>query len=316
MEFRQVGNSGLRVSVVGLGCNNFGRRLNRPGSQRVVHAAIDCGITFFDTADVYGDGQSEEYLGAAIKGRRENLIIATKFRSPMGDSPYDQGGSRRYILKAVQASLRRLETDYIDLYQMHAPDPKTPIEETLSALGDLVQNGTVRYVGCSNFSGWQIADADWVGRTSQLTQFISAQNHYSLLERGVEREVVPACRQFGLGVIPYFPLASGMLTGKYKRGQEPPEGTRLAGSPSPGRFMNDSNFDVVERLEAFAATRGLSLLQVAIGGLAAQPEVASVIAGATKPEQIEANVEAATWVPTQEELAEINEMAPTQAPTR
>lgn len=316
MEFRQVGNSGLQVSVVGLGCNNFGRRLNRPGSQRVVHAAIDCGITFFDTADVYGDGQSEEYLGAAIKGRRENLIIATKFRSPMGDSPYDQGGSRRYILKAVQASLRRLETDYIDLYQMHAPDPKTPIEETLSALGDLVQNGTVRYVGCSNFSGWQIADADWVGRTSQLTQFISAQNHYSLLERGVEREVVPACRQFGLGVIPYFPLASGMLTGKYKRGQEPPEGTRLAGSPSPGRFMNDSNFDIVERLEAFAATRGLSLLQVAIGGLAAQPEVASVIAGATKPEQIEANVEAATWVPTQEELAEINEMAPTQAPTR
>jgi len=296
MDFRQVGDSGLQVSVVGLGCNNFGRRVDKSGTAKVVDAAIDVGITFFDTADVYGNGESEEYLGAAVKGRRGDLIIATKFRSPMGESPYMQGGSRRYIVKAAEASLRRLSTDYIDLYQMHGPDPKTPIEETLSALDVLVQSGKVRYIGSSNFAGWQIAHADWTAQTQRLTAFVSAQNHYSLLERGVEKEVMPACRQFGVGIIPYFPLASGMLTGKYKRGQAPPEGTRLAGSPTPSRFMRDANF-------------GIDILSVAFGGLLAQPQVCSVIAGATKPEQITANVAAGAWVPAPEDIGRINEIA-------
>jgi aryl-alcohol dehydrogenase-like predicted oxidoreductase len=316
MEFRPVGKSGLHVSTVGLGCNNFGRRLDAAASARVVHAAIDAGVTFFDTADVYGAGQSEEYLGAAIKGRRDDLIIATKFRSPMGDTPYDQGGSRRYIRRAIEASLRRLGTDYIDLYQMHAPDAGTPIEETLSALDDLIHEGKVRYIGSSNFSGWQIADADWTARTNLWTRFISAQNQYSLMAREVERDVQPACVRFDIGLIPFFPLASGMLTGKYKRGQPPPEGTRLAGSPTPGRFMNDSSFDVVEKLEAFASERGITLLQIAIGDLLAQPRICSVIAGATKPEQVLANVEAGAWKPSPEDLARIDEIAPTQAPGR
>jgi aryl-alcohol dehydrogenase-like predicted oxidoreductase len=310
MEFRRVGASGLEVSVVGLGCNNFGRRLNAAGSERVVHAAIDAGITFFDTADVYGPGLSEEYLGAALKGKRNDVVVATKFRSPMGDTPYDQGGSRRYINRAIESSLKRLGTDYVDLYQMHAPDVATPIEETLSALDDLVHAGKVRYIGSSNFSGWQIADADWTSRVNHLSRFISAQNHYSLLERGAEREVTPACRRFGIGLIPYFPLASGMLTGKYKRGEPPPAGTRLAGSPSPGRFMNDAGFDIVERLESFAAERGVAMLDVAFGRLLAQAQVCSVIAGATKPEQITANVAAGAWGPTFEDIDAIDKLAP------
>lgn len=312
MEFRPVGKSGLHVSIVGLGCNNFGRRLNAEATAQVVHAAIDAGITFFDTADVYGSGQSEEYLGKAIKGRRDDLVIATKFRSPMGDTPYDQGGSRRYIRRAIEASLRRLGTEYVDLYQMHGPDSGTPIEETLSALNDLVHEGKVRYVGSSNFSGWQIADADWIACTNRWERFISAQNHYSLLERSVEREVQPACRRFGVGLIPFFPLASGMLTGKYKRGQAAPEGSRLAGL-TPGRFMNDAAFDVVEKLEAFAAERGISMLQIAICGLLAQPQVCSVIAGATRPEQVRANAEAVAWTPSSEDVARVNELAPTIA---
>ncbi|MGI8968131.1 MAG: aldo/keto reductase [Chloroflexota bacterium] len=312
MQFRRLGDSGLKVSVVGLGCNNFGRRLDRQATARVVDAAIDCGIKLFDTADVYGSGESEEYLGAAVGERRDQVIIATKFRSPMGDGPYAQGGSRRYILEAVDASLRRLGTDYIDLYQMHSPDPETPIEETLSTLNDLVHDGKVRYIGSSNFDGWQIADAAWTARLNHWTPFIAAQNHYSLLEREVEREVIPACERFGVGMLPYFPLASGMLTGKYRRGQPAPEGTRLAGSPSAGRWMRDDVFDTIEGLERFAQDHGISLLDVAIGGLAAQPAVASVIAGATKVEQIEANVQAGNWVPSKDELAEINRIAPFQ----
>lgn len=310
MEFRRVGKSGLEVSVVGLGCNNFGRRLDAQGTADVVHAAIDAGITFFDTADVYGAGQSEEYLGAALKGRRDDVVVATKFRSPMGETPYDQGGSRRYICRAVEANLRRLGTDYIDLYQMHSPDLATPIEETLSALDDVVREGKVRYIGSSNFSGWQIADADWIARTNHLERFISAQNHYSLLAREVEQDVIPACVHFHVGMIPYFPLASGMLTGKYRRGQEAPEGTRLAGMGT-NRFMTENNFDVVERLDSFARGKGTTLLHVAIGGLLAQPSVCSVIAGATKVEQIQANVEAAAWQPTKDELNTVNEIAPT-----
>jgi aryl-alcohol dehydrogenase-like predicted oxidoreductase len=315
MRFRTLGNSGLQVSVVGLGCNNFGRRIDQAAAERVVHKALECGITLFDTADVYGDGQSERFLGAALRGRRDDAVIATKFRSPMGEGPYHRGGSRRYIRTAVENSLRRLDTDYIDLYQMHAPDPATPTEETLSALNDLVREGKVRYIGSSNFAGWQIADAAWIARIQHLVPFTSAQNEYSLLERSIEREVIPACERFGVGMLPYFPLASGLLTGKYHRGQPPPEGTRLARSPRVGELLNDQNFDVVEALDRFARDRGITLLDVAIGGLAAQPAVDSVIAGATKPEQVEANVAAGAWIPTPEDLAELDRIAPDQRGT-
>ncbi len=314
MEFRNVGKSGLQVSVVGLGCNNFGRRLDTQKTKLVVDAAVDSGITLFDTADVYGSGDSERYLGEALKGKRHQVVVATKFRSSMGDGPYNQGGSRLYVRRAVEESLQRLGTDYIDLYQMHGPDTRTPIEETLSVLDDLVHEGKVRYIGSSNFSGWQIADADWTSKLLGNERFISAQNHYSLLNREVEREVVPACLHFGIGLIPYFPLASGMLTGKYRRGEAPPEGTRLAGSPAAERYLTESNFDVVERLEEFGQERGVSLLEIAIGGLAAQPSVCSVIAGATKPEQVEGNVKAAEWMPSAGDVAEINRIAPTQLP--
>lgn len=310
MRYRTLGKSGLQVSVVGLGCNNFGRRLDEAATARVVHTAIDCGITLFDTADVYGSGESESYLGAALRGRRDQAVIATKFASSMGEGPYNQGGSRRYICKAVEDSLRRLDTDYIDLYQMHWPDPATPIEETLSVLNDLVHQGKVRYIGSSNFAGWQIADAAWISRIEHLAPFISAQNQYSLLNRSIEHDVIPACERFGVGMLPYSPLANGLLTGKYRRGQPVPEGTRLAGSPRAGEMLSDQNFDVVESLERFAKERGITLLDVAIGGLAAQPTVDSVIAGATKPEQIEANVKAGAWVPTPEDLAEIDRIAP------
>jgi aryl-alcohol dehydrogenase-like predicted oxidoreductase len=309
MEFRQLGRSGLKVSLVGLGCNNFGGRTDEAASLRVIQTALDCGITLFDTADVYGGGKSEEYLGKGLKVRRDDVIIATKFGNSMGDGPYMAGASRRYVHRAVEASLRRLGTDYIDLYQLHVPDPHTPIEETLSALEDLVQEGKIRYYGSSNFAGWQIADADWTARTRGFQGFVSAQNHYSLLNREVEKEVVPACVRFDVGILPYFPLASGMLTGKYHRNEEPPEGTRLAGSPrARERYFSDETWDKVQGLGEFAEERGISLLQVAIGGLAAEPKVASVIAGATKPEQVEANVHAGDWVPDQKDLAEIRKI--------
>ncbi len=307
MQFRQLGRSGLKVSLVGLGCNNFGGRSDEQASVRVIQAALDSGITLFDTSDTYGGGKSEEYLGRALKGSRDDVLIATKFGNSMGDSPYMEGGSRRYVHRAVEASLRRLGTEYIDLYQMHIPDPQTPIEETLSALDDLTRAGNIRYVGSSNFSGWQIADADWVAQSRGYERFISAQNHYNLLNRDAEREVVPACERFDIGILPFFPLASGMLTGKYHRNEEPPEGTRLAGSPrARERYFSDASWDKVQKLTDFAEQRDLSLLQVAIGWLAAQPQISSVIAGATKPEQVEANVRAAEWVPSEEDLAEID----------
>ncbi len=311
MEYRRLGNSGLNVSVVGLGTNNFGGRSDEAASKKVIDAAVDAGINLFDTADVYGRGASEEIIGRALLGRRDRVVIATKFRSPMGDGPDEQGGSRSYIFRAAEASLRRLQTDYIDLYQMHAPDPATPIEETLEALNDLIRVGKVRYIGSSNFDGWQIADAAWTARERHLNPMISSQNHYSLVERSVEREVIPACRHFGVGMLPYFPLASGLLTGKYRRGQEAPAGSRLSSSGAAARFLSDARFDVAEALERFATERNITLLDVAIGGLAAQPQVASVIAGATKPEQIAANVKAGEWKPTPEDLEEIDQLAPT-----
>ncbi|MCS5569189.1 MAG: aldo/keto reductase, partial [Pseudomonadales bacterium] len=248
MEFRRLGNSGLSVSEIGLGCNNFGGRVDQPGTKRVVDAALDHGITLFDTADVYGGSDSEVFLGKALGSRRSDVIIATKFGMAMGQDALSRGGSRRYIMKAVEASLGRLGTDYIDLYQIHFPDPATPIDETLSALDDLVRAGKVRYVGSSNFSSWQIADADWTARSEGYTRFVSAQNHMNLFERAVVHEVIPGCRHFGLGMLPYFPLASGLLTGKYVRGEAAPEGTRLANAGArAGRALSDNNFD---RLEA------------------------------------------------------------------
>ena len=306
MTYQQLGKSGLTVSTVGLGCNNFGGRMADEDVPSVVDAAIDAGITLFDTADVYGGGGgSETLLGKALQGKRNKVIIATKFGSNMnGANGPDWGirGSRRYIRIAVENSLKRLGTDWIDLYQMHQPDPNTPIEETLSVLSDLVTEGKIRYIGSSNFKGWQVMDADWTASTGGYEPFISAQNHYSWLNRALEAEVVPALERTGQGLLPYFPLANGLLTGKYKRGSAAPDGTRLAGAPDR---LAGADWDTIEALEKFAADRGISILQVAIGGLAAMPTVASVIAGATKVEQIEANVAAGLWEPTDEDLNEL-----------
>ena len=309
MRYRTLGDSGLMVSVVGLGCNNFGRRVDLEGTRRVVDAAIEAGVTLFDTADIYGE--SEEFLGEVLRGRRDEVVLATKFGSDLGGALGPDWGaraSRRYVRRAVERSLRRLRTDWIDLYQLHQPDPHTPMEETLAALGELVAEGKVRYVGSSNLAAWQVADADWVARTSGLPRFVSAQNEYSLLQRDVEAELVPACERYGVGILPYFPLASGLLTGKYRKGEDAPPGTRLASRPER---LAAARFDVVEKLESYAAERGVSLLDVAIGGLAAQPAVASVIAGATKPEQVAANVAAGEWQPTPDDLAALDQVAPT-----
>jgi len=310
MEYRQLGDSGLTVSVVGLGCNNFGGRIDADQADTVVNAALDAGITLFDTADVYRgeQGWSEEILGQALGKRRDEVVIATKFGGDLkGANGPDWGvrGSRRYIRKAIDSSLRRLGTDWIDLYQLHVPDPITPIEETLAALSELVAEGKVRYIGSSQFAGWQVVDADWAARTAGFEHFISAQNKYSLLDRDVEDELVPACEHLGIGILPFFPLEAGLLTGKYKRGEGAPEGTRLAKQPER---LARADFDRIEALETFAAERDLTLLDVAIGGLAAQPAVGSVIAGATKPEQIAQNVAAGLWDPTAEDLAILDEL--------
>src|ERR1700719_1552752 len=296
LETRPLGDS-LQVSVVGIGCNNFGRRLDAAGAAKVVHAALDEDITFFDTADIYGAGQSEEMLGAALAGHRDRAVVATKFGMDMGGEGR-RGASRRWIRIAVEDSLRRLGTDWIDLYQVHTPDPTTPIEETLQTLTELVSEGKIRCAGSSNFAGWQIADADWIARNRDLTRFVSAQNSWSLMDRAVEAEVIPACAHFGVGMIPYSPLANGLLTGKHHRGQPPAPGTRLAIVPALGAsWLTDRNFDRVEALERFARDRDVSLLDVAIGWLAAQLQVVSVIAGAMTPEQVRDNARAGRWRP-------------------
>jgi len=310
MEMRNVGRSGLIVSAVGLGTNNFGTRLDKDGSVAVVEAALDAGYTMFDTSDSYGAGKSEEFLGAALGARRDDVVIATKFGSDLrGGNGADFGarGSRRYIRRAVERSLRRLRTDWIDLYQMHVPDPATPIEETLSALDDLVHEGKVRYVGHSNFTAWATADADWIARSKGYERFVSAQNEYSLMRRGVEAELLPACEHYGLGFLPYFPLFSGLLTGKYRRGEPPPEGSRYH-VWNLGKRLSDDRFDVIEKLEAYAAEHGVSLLDVAIGYLGAQPAVASVIAGATTPEQVRANAGALRWQPSADDVNALREL--------
>jgi aryl-alcohol dehydrogenase-like predicted oxidoreductase len=301
MTYRTLGRSGLMVSTVGIGCNNFGMRIDADATQLVVDAAIDAGITLFDTSDSYGD--SELFLAKALGSRRDQVVIATKFGSDLrgANGPdWNARGSRRYVRKAVERSLKRLGTDYIDLYQLHKPDPNTPLEETLAALTELVRDGLVRYIGSSNLAGWQISEAEWLARTNGTERFISAQNLYSFIERGVETEVIPACETYGVGMLPYFPLASGLLTGKYQRGQEPPADGRITAWGMTG-MLNDRNFDLVESLTAFAAERGVTLLDVAMGGLAAQSTVSSVIAGATTPAQVRANASAGLWVPTAED---------------
>jgi aryl-alcohol dehydrogenase-like predicted oxidoreductase len=312
-DHRPLGTSGLLVSRVGLGCNAFGARVDRDQTRAVVRAAIDAGVTLFDTADVYGSepGAGETVLGEVLAELpadvRADLVLATKFGMDMrGANGADHGvrGSRRYVRRAVEASLRRLRTDHLDLYQLHEPDPVTPIEETLAALHDLVSEGKVRYLGSSNFSGWQVVDADWVAHTAGTTPFVSAQNKYSLYDRSAEEDLVPACEHVGVGLLPYFPLAYGLLTGKYRRGEPAPEGSRLS---IQTQRLDTADFDRIERFAAYAQERGLSMLQVAVGGLAAQPAVASVIAGASRPEQVVANVEAGRWEPTADDLAALDE---------
>src|ERR1700733_7299900 len=313
MRYRPLGDSGLVVSVAGLGCNNFGGRLDLDGVRAVVDAAIDAGITLFDTADVYGGaGASERALGEILGPRRDQVVLATKFGG--GDMGYGPAagakGGRSYIRRAVTESLRRLRTDYIDLYQLHTPDPVTPVEETIAALHELVAEGKVRYLGHSNLSGWQLADAAHLAARDGRTPFISAQNHWSLLERGAESEVVPAARHFGLGVLPFFPLANGLLTGKVRQGQPVPSGTRLADRES---YVTQDKLAKVEALIAWGQARGVTLLDIAIGGLAAQPGCSSVIAGAMNPEQVKANANAAEWIPSADELNEIDALAPRPA---
>ncbi len=312
MEYRNLGTSGLKVSTVGIGCNNFGMRIDADQTREVVHAAIDHGINLFDSADIYGGrGKSEEYLGQAIRGKdRSQLVIATKFANPMGEGDLMRGASRRYIMQAVEDSLRRLDTDYIDLYQQHVPDMDTPIEETLRALDDLVRQGKVRYIGSSNFAGWQIAEADWTARSEGLNRFVCAQNLYSLMDRRIEREVIPACERFGIGILPFFPLASGLLTGKYRRGEAPPAGTRMAAWGERAQAaLSDQNFEIVDRLTAFAERQGHTILELAMSWLASKPYISSVIAGATSPAQVAANAAAANWRLTEDEMTEVNELS-------
>ncbi len=310
---RRLGDSELEVSIVGLGCNNFGRRLDLEGTTAVVQAALEAGVTLFDTADIYGGaGASERLMGEALGGRRSEYLIATKFGMQMSGAdgvPDAPRGSRDYIRWAIEGSLKRLGVDRIDLYQYHRPDGVTPIAETLAAMDELVREGLVGAIGCSNFSAVQLEEAERVARERGLARFVTLQNSYSLLERGIEADVAPACERLGVSILPYFPLASGLLSGKYRRGQRGPQGSRLGGGESAG---SNEQFDVVEALETFAAGYGVGLLDVAIAGLAAQPAVGSVIAGATRPEQVRANVAAVlSWIPSADALAELDQIAPT-----
>jgi aryl-alcohol dehydrogenase-like predicted oxidoreductase len=306
MRLRRLGSDGPEVSAVGLGCNNFGMRVDLEGTRAVVDAALDVGVTLIDTADIYGGkGGSEAFLGEVLEGRRDRVVLATKFGGDMGDGTKARG-SRDYIRKAVGGSLQRLRTDYIDLYQYHTPDHVTPFEETFGALDELVREGKVRYIGHSNLGAAQVEEIDALARERGWARSVSAQNQYSLLRRDAERELLPTCERLGIGVLPYFPLASGLLTGKYRRGQPPPEGTRLA---TRGEVFTDETFDRLEALEAFAEERGVSLLSVAVGGLLAQPAIASVIAGATQPDQVRANAAEGEWEPSEDDLATLSALA-------
>lgn len=312
MEQRKLGSSGLEVSAVGLGTNNFGRRLDPKATDTVIKAAIENGVTFIDTADVYTNGQSEEYIGKSLSksSTRNTVVLATKGGGNMESAPNGRGNSRKHITEALDASLKRLQTDYVDLYQIHFLDPSTPIEETLRALDDAVHQGKVLYIGCSNFSAWQAAEALWTSKHLNLASFVSVQPEYNITDRSVERELIPLSQAYNLGVIPFYPLGSGILTGKYRRGEDLPEGTRLAGMPAGAyrdRFLNERNFAILDILEPFAESRGHTVAELAIAWLLAQPQVATVIAGATKPEQVEANAKAADWKLSPEDLKELDE---------
>ena len=308
MEIRNLGTSGLRVSAIGLGCNNFGGRIDLEATRRVIHKAHDLGITLFDTADVYGElGGSETCMGQVLGDMRKSIVLATKFCMPMSADDTKQGASRRYILQAVEASLTRLKTDYIDLYQVHRFDPLTPIEETMRALDDLVRQGKVRYIGCSNWASWQMTEAAWIARGAGLEHFVSCQDEYSLVVRDAERELMPAARHLGMGLLPYFPLASGLLTGKYRRNAPMPAASRLTTTQRLAeRYLSDQNWEISEKLIDYAEQHGHTALELAFSWLLAQPPVASVIAGATKPEQLEQNVKAGNWALTAADLAAID----------
>jgi aryl-alcohol dehydrogenase-like predicted oxidoreductase len=305
MEQRRLGNSGLLVSAVGLGCNNFGGRIDLAATRAVIHKAFDLGITLFDTADIYGNkGGSETAMGEVLGARRKDIVLATKYAKPMDEAGRLRGASRRYIVDALEASLRRLKTDWIDLYQQHEPDPGTPIDETLRALEDLVRAGKVRYVGCSNLPAWQVVEAEFVARQTNTTRFVSCQDEYSLLVRGLEKDLMPVMQRYGVGLLPYFPLASGLLTGKYRRNAAMPAGARLTNTQRlADLYMTDANWEIVEKLEAFCAARGRTLLDLAFAWLLGNPVVSSVIAGATRPEQLEQNVRAAQWILSAEDRA-------------
>jgi aryl-alcohol dehydrogenase-like predicted oxidoreductase len=307
MEFRNLGKSGLKVSVAGLGCNNFGMRIDAEQAHAVVHKALDEGITFFDEANIYGGrGRSEEMLGKILGNRRHDVVLATKVGMAMGEGPYKIGGSRRHIIASCEASLQRLNTDFIDLYYIHTPDASTPEQETLEAFDTLVRSGKVRYIGCSNYAGWQLADALGISREHGLASYVCAQNQYNLLDRSIERELIPACQHFNVGVVPYFPLASGFLTGKYRPDSPPPKGTRLATTQRlADQVLTEGNFAVLQRLERFVTDRGHGLLELAVSWLVAQPQVASVICGATSSEQVTENVKASSWKLTSDELTEV-----------
>ena len=311
MEYRNLGSSGLRVSLVGLGCNNFGMRLDLEQTRAVVDRAFDLGITLFDTADMYGGrGGSETQLGKILGHRRKDIVLASKFGMAMSDDGTKIGASRRYIMSAVEDSLRRLKTDWIDLYQLHQPDPLTPLDETMQALDDLVTQGKIRYIGCSNLPSWQVVESQWISKSMGLNRFVSCQDEYNILNRNVEAELIPAMQKYGCGLLPYFPLASGLLTGKYKR-TEMPEGARLTDMPTFANriYLTDENFDIVDNLNKFAHKTGHSILELAFGWMASRPTTASIIAGATKPEQIDANVAAVNWVLSQAEIDEVNKIS-------
>ncbi len=311
MEYRNLGSSGLRVSLVGLGCNNFGMRLDLEETRAVVDRAFDRGITLFDTADMYGGrGGSETQLGKILGHRRKEIVLASKFGMAMSDDGTKIGASRRYIMSAVEDSLKRLKTDWIDLYQLHQPDPLTPLDETMRALDDLVTQGKVRYIGCSNLSSWQVVESQWLSKSMGLSKFVSCQDEYNILNRNIEDELIPAMQKYGCGLLPYFPLASGLLTGKYKQ-TAMPAGARLTDMPTFANriYLTDENFEIVDKLNAFAKKAGHSILELAFGWMASRPTTASIIAGATRPEQIDANVEAIGWVMSRSEIDEVDKIS-------
>jgi len=308
MKYRQLGNSGVRVSVIGMGTNRFGNKVDQAGVNDAIDTAIDLGVNFIDTADVYAGSKSEETLGKALRGRWDRFVLATKVRSKMGDGPNDRGASRYHIMNGIEASLRRLQSDHIDLYQIHSWDETTPIEETLRTLDDLISSGKVRYVGASNFAAWQLAEANLLAQMHNWTPFVSIQSHYHMLERGVEREVIPFCQKHNVGFIPYFPLAGGFLTGKYQRGEAPPPGSRGESSEYVQRYMSDANYTKVERLSTWAEERGHSIAELAQAWLLAQPQVCSVITGLTRVEHLQQNAAAADWELTPAEVEAVNKI--------